>query len=132
MAKTFQCTLITPQEQLLDQEVTYASIPAWDGLVGIEPQRAAMVIKLGNGPLRLDMEDGSSQSYFVGGGFAQMKDNRLSLLTEETIAAGDVNLEEAQASLAQAQAREAVDEQEVASRDRELSRARAMVQIASK
>lgn len=132
MAKTFQCTLITPQEQLLDQEVTYASIPAWDGLVGVEAQRAALVVKLGNGQLRLDMEDGSSQSYFVGGGFAQMKDNRLSLLTEETVTAADINLEEAKASLAQAKARKAVSTEEVARRDHELSRARAMIQIASR
>ncbi|HAI13510.1 MAG TPA: hypothetical protein DCM28_17515, partial [Phycisphaerales bacterium] len=51
MATSFQCTLVTPERQLVDQPVTYASIPAWDGLMGVEPQRAPLMIKLGAGAL---------------------------------------------------------------------------------
>lgn len=132
MAKTFQCTLITPQAQLLDEPVAYASIPAWDGLLGVQAQRAALVVKLGDGALRLDMEDGSSRRFFVGGGFAQMKDNRLSLLTEETVGADEIDHEEAQAALAEAQARQATGEEQVARRQREINRAKAMIQVASR
>ncbi len=130
MAKTFQCTLITPEAQLMDEPVAYASVPAWDGLLGVQPRRAAMVIKLGDGALRLDMEDGSNRRFFVGGGFAQMKGNQLSLLTEETVPAEEIDAEEAKAGLAAALARPAIGVEQVAKRQREVSRARAMVQLA--
>ena len=87
----FQCTVITPEQELLDQKVSYASIPAWDGLLGVATQRAPLLVKLGDGPLRLDTEDGKSQLYFIGGGFAQMQNNTLSLLAAEAIAAGDID-----------------------------------------
>ena len=70
MAETLQCTLVTPSAQLLDEEITYASVPAWDGLIGIAPMRAPLLIKLEDGPLRLDFTQGGSRWFFVGGGFA--------------------------------------------------------------
>jgi hypothetical protein len=50
--KTFRCRLITPAAQLLDAPVTYASIPAWDGLFGVLVNRAPIVAKLGVGVAR--------------------------------------------------------------------------------
>lgn len=35
MAKTFHCKLITPMAKVLDEEVVYASVPAWDGMLGV-------------------------------------------------------------------------------------------------
>ncbi|NJL32365.1 MAG: F0F1 ATP synthase subunit epsilon, partial [Phycisphaerales bacterium] len=71
MADTFRCTLITPAQQVFDEEVTYVELPAFDGQMGIEPQRAPMVAKLGDGALRLDFARGESRWYFVAGGFAR-------------------------------------------------------------
>ena len=82
MPATFQCTIVTPQQPVLDKMVTYASIPAWDGQIGLAPKRAALLAKLGDGPLRLTDAHGNSSWFFLTGGFAQMKENRLTLLTE--------------------------------------------------
>ena len=86
MAGAFQCSVVTPEEEVFDGEVAYAAIPAWDGQVGVAPQRAAMLLKLGDGILRLDAPEGAATRFFVGGGIAQMKDNRLMLLSDEAIA----------------------------------------------
>jgi F-type H+-transporting ATPase subunit epsilon len=95
-------------------------------------QRAPLLAKLGDGPLRLDLAQGGSKWFFVGGGFAQMKDNKLSLVTAEARPAEEIVRTEAEASLKEAQARVAHTPDESTKRDRELRRARAMVEVSGK
>jgi F-type H+-transporting ATPase subunit epsilon len=130
MATTFRCTLVTPEQEMLDQQVVYASIPAWDGKLGVQHLRAPLMAKLGFGQLRLDMEDGSSQSYFVGGGFAQVKDDVLTLLTEEAMPLADIDRQEAAAALSDAHGFQAGTAAELERRERDLNRARALVALA--
>jgi F-type H+-transporting ATPase subunit epsilon len=129
-ATTFHCTIVTPEQQLLDESISYASIPAWDGQLGLLDRRAPMLVKLGYGRLRLQMSDGSRRDYFVGGGFVQMKHDRLTILTDEARARDQIDAEEARAALKEAQARRAAGEEEIARREREESRARAMLELA--
>jgi F-type H+-transporting ATPase subunit epsilon len=121
--------LTTPEAQLLDEQVVYASIPAWDGLLGIAPQRAPLVARLGDGVLRLDFAQGGSREFFVGGGFAQMLDNHLTLLTPEAVPAMDIVGKDAQAALTQAEALHAITDQEVAQKQRQVNRAKALLHL---
>ncbi len=104
--KTFLCKLITPTAKLLDEQVTYASVPAWDGLFGVLPNRAPIVAKLGLGELKFEFPDkggpnnGGARSYLVEDGFVQMVDNRLTVLAGKAIPVETLNLSEAQAELA--------------------------------
>ena len=132
MPEPFRCTLVTPEQQLFDEQVVYASIPAHDGLMGIEHSRAPLLVKLGHGPLRLDLGSGGSQLYFVGGGFAQMKDNLLTLVTDEALAAEQIDHDEAVAALREAQAKQAVSEDDTRRKDRDLARARGMLALAGR
>src|SRR5262249_4349667 len=52
-----------------------------DGEVGILPGRAPLLFKMGAGELRVQSPQGD-QILFVDGGFAQMVENRLTLLTQ--------------------------------------------------
>ncbi|MAX23657.1 MAG: ATP synthase F1 subunit epsilon [Phycisphaeraceae bacterium] len=130
MATSFQCTLVTPERQLVDQQVKYASVPAWDGLLGVEPQRAPLMIKLGAGALRLDDESGQSQIYFVSGGFAQMKDNKLSLIADAALPADQIDKAAAQAELNAALEEKAVGEEAIALKKSKVQAARAKLHIA--
>lgn len=132
MAKTFQCILLTPEESVLDARVTYAVIPAWDGLMGLAPQRAAMVVKLGDGPLRLDLADGESQWYFVGGGFAQMRGDTLTLLTDEVMPSNEIDAKQAAAAFEEATARKAEDLLSLDRKERALTKARALMSLAGR
>jgi len=78
----FQCVVVTPEQQVLDESLTQAIIPAEDGLLGILTQRAPLLAKLGKGPLRLDLASGQKKMFRIEGGIAQMKDNRLTILTQ--------------------------------------------------
>ena len=107
MAGTFQCTLVTPEQQLLDDPVLYASIPAHDGQIGLAPGRAPLLVQLGDGALRLDFEEGGARWFFIGGGFAQMKDNRLSIVADEAVPAEQIVKTKAEEDMAEAQKVEA-------------------------
>jgi len=127
--KTFRCTVITPNEQVLDKEVTAAVLPAWDGQIGLLKHRAPLLVKLGFGTLRLD-SDGLSEQLFVGGGFAQMKGDQLTVLTDEAMPASQINAVDAQAALNEAEAFVPQDALQTSRRQRDLDRAKAMLKAA--
>jgi F-type H+-transporting ATPase subunit epsilon len=109
-AKTFQCRLITPAAQLLDAPVTYASVPAWDGLFGVLPGRAPIVAKLGTGELRLELADagkGGGKSFLVEDGFVQMVNDKLTVLAARAVPVESIDAASASAELAEAEARQA-------------------------
>jgi len=129
VANNIQCTVVTPERSLLNEPVEYASIPAWDGQIGIADLRAPLLAKLGDGVLRLDYAGGKSRSFFVGGGFAQVKDNRLSLLTTEAVEDSEIKADEVRASLKEAEARVALTDEQVARKRREIERAKTMLDL---
>ena len=130
----FQCVIVTPEQQVLDEQVTQAIIPAHDGQVGILTDRAPLLVKLGLGEMRLDLAGGGQQHrvMFVNGGVAQMKDNRLTVLTNEAIAPDKIDPEAARAEYAEAAARRPTDEKSYQDRQRQMERARAMQTIAAR
>ncbi|CAN5860419.1 hypothetical protein BH11PLA1_BH11PLA1_18330 [soil metagenome] len=137
MAGSFNFTLTTPQGKLLDIPAVAAVLPAHDGQLGVLPGRAPMVIKLGIGPLRVDIADtakgqGGSRSFLIEEGFAHMIGDKLNVLTPSATAAETIVESEAQAALAQAE-RETVhttDQVALAKRGKDLDRARAAVRLA--
>ncbi|HLO39618.1 MAG TPA: F0F1 ATP synthase subunit epsilon [Phycisphaerales bacterium] len=138
--KTFRCRLVTPTASLLDDAVTYASVPAWDGLMGFLPGRAPILAKLGCGELVLRFPDtdkgqGGERSYVVDGGVVQMQGETLTILAEYAEAAEQINPADAQAELKTAMGKSAGSGTGRAAAqekiDRERERARVKVRIAS-
>ena len=130
MASTFQCTLVTPEAKVADEKIVYASIPAHDGQMGVEHLRAPMLIKLGYGLLRLDLADNSSDTYFIAGGFAQVKDDVLSILSDEATLASEISASEAEKELQSLLSENAKTGQEKEDYDNAVLRARARVAVA--
>ena len=75
---SFQVVIVTPEQQVLDETVSQAIIPAHDGQIGILTNRAPLLVKLGQGPLQLDLAGqqgrGTTRMFYVEGGIAQMKE----------------------------------------------------------
>ena len=127
----FRCVIVTPEQQVLDESLTQAILPAHDGLIGILTDRAPLLAKLGQGPLRVDLVGGQTRYFYVEGGIAQMRDNRLTILTNEATAANEIDAEAARAEYAEAVARKVTGQHTVEDRERELARARAKQQLAA-
>jgi F-type H+-transporting ATPase subunit epsilon len=126
----FNCVVVTPEQQMLDQQVTQVIFPAYDGQIGILTNRAPLLAKLGIGELKADLVGGGEKSFFIAGGVAQMKDNKLTVLTTEAIAREEIDAESARAQLAEATARTATDRESAEDRTRQMERARKMVELA--
>jgi F-type H+-transporting ATPase subunit epsilon len=128
----FQCTLVTPEQQVLDETVQQAIVTAHDGLIGILTGRSPLLVKLGIGPLRIDLPSGQKRYFFVDGGVAQMKDNKLTILSPDAAPASAINPETARAEYAEAQARRPTDPKTAKDRDHQMARAKAKQAIAGK
>ena len=83
MAGTFRCTLVTPLEQVFDQDVTSVVLPAHDGEMGVLQLHAPMMVQLGQGTLRVTAAGGGERKLSIKGGFAQVKDDKLVVLTDK-------------------------------------------------
>jgi F-type H+-transporting ATPase subunit epsilon len=125
----FECVVVTPEQQAFSDKVTQAIIPAHDGLVGILTDRSPLLVKLGIGPLRLDLVNGQRVYFLIDGGVAQMKDNKLTVLTQEATPSSEITADAARAEVAAGTARRAVDAKSANERERQLARGRAMQQM---
>lgn len=131
MADAFHCSLVTPEEKLIDETVTYAMIPAWDGGVGIEVNHAPLMLELGVGSLRLDFPSGASRWYLVEGGFAQMVSNKLTMLSNRATPAERLVVSDAERELAAALEMTSTDELSQKAKDRAIAVAREKKHLAS-
>jgi F-type H+-transporting ATPase subunit epsilon len=129
---SFTCSIVTPSESIFEGEIVYATFPAWDGQHGAMPGQSPLLTRLGIGSLRLDFPppDGGSRWYLIDGGFAQVQDNHLTLLTERATPAEKLNEQEALAELAEASARVAEKPEDRARIERDRQRALARVTMA--
>jgi len=89
-------------------------------------------VKLGAGELKLDLQGAQSRSFFIDGGIAQMKDNVLTILTQEARLPGELSVETARAEEAEATAMRITDEKSFNERQHRLQRARAIKELAGK
>ncbi|HVE79064.1 MAG TPA: ATP synthase F1 subunit epsilon [Gemmatimonadaceae bacterium] len=79
--------VISPERVLFDGEAEAVVAPAFDGEVGILTSHAPMVTLLGRGELRLTTS-GGTQRFAVEGGFLQVADDVVRVVTEKAAAAG--------------------------------------------
>ena len=136
MTKTFHCSIVTPEAAVFDQDVAYASFPAWDGQHGMMPGQSPLLTRLGVGSLRLDFPppDGGSRWFYIDGGFAQVQDGSLTLLTEGAAPAETLSIQDADAELAEANARVAKtgEDQQRVVRDQQRAMAKRAIAQAAK
>jgi len=100
--KHLRCVVVTPEKALLDDTVDSVVIPMYDGELGVYPDRAPLIGKLGFGELRVE-KDGVLSRYFVDGGFVQIRDNVVTLLTSKAQPARELNAAAIDESLRAAQ-----------------------------
>jgi F-type H+-transporting ATPase subunit epsilon len=83
MAGTLTLRVITPDKIALDQSVASARIPGLDGSIGILPRHAPMIAALDSGLLHYREQAGGQETVlFVAGGFAEVRDDTLRLVTQ--------------------------------------------------
>ncbi len=74
--------VISPERVLFEGDVDAVVAPAFDGEVGVLTGHAAMMTLLGKGVLRLGPDVGGKR-FHVEGGFLQVADDRVRIVTEQ-------------------------------------------------
>ena len=130
MAKTntFECSVVTPEQAVLECRATFVAFPAHDGEIGILVNRAPLLCKLGIGRLRVESPD-EKHTMFVDGGFAQVVDNRLTILTEQAVRPDQIDREAAAQALTDARAMKITDEDSFIARTKAIQRAQAQLKL---
>lgn len=89
MTNSLRLTLITPEQQVLEVDADSVVIPAHDGEIGILPKRAPLMCELGIGQLRYT-SGAQGERVFVDGGFAQVVNDVVTVLTPRALKRGQV------------------------------------------
>ncbi|MFL2871587.1 MAG: FoF1 ATP synthase subunit delta/epsilon [Pirellulaceae bacterium] len=92
------CVVVTPEETALEQEVDSIVVPLFDGSKGIQHNHAPMIGRLGTGEMKLSAA-GNVQRFFLEGGFIQVLDNTVTVLTGQAVDADSLNLDDIQTQL---------------------------------
>ena len=94
--------IVTPDKVVLNAEVDYVGAEGVDGQFGLLPQHAPMLTALKVGDLYY--RQGSETHWvFVSGGFAQISDNKVTILAESAELASSIDVERAKAAKARAE-----------------------------
>jgi F-type H+-transporting ATPase subunit epsilon len=125
-----QCLVVTPEATVIDTPCEFVALPLYDGEAGIARGRSPLIGRLGYGELRIRRAGGDVVSMYVDGGFAQVVDDVVSVLTNRAIPAGSIDAASAENQLRTATSSRAHGEQEMAIRNRQIAQARGQLRVA--
>lgn len=123
-----QCVVVTPERTLIDELVEFVALPLFDGELGILPGRSPVIGRLGFGELRTKSA-GVTHRFFVDGGFAQVRDDVVTVLTNRAIPASQLDTQAAASELETAKAIKGTSEHDLNEKAKAIARATAMLRV---
>lgn len=131
VTKELRLVIVTPETTVLDEPVEMLRFPLFDGQIGILPGRAPLVGRLGYGELSAT-GPGGDVSYFIDGGFVQVKGSVVSILTGRSLPADRIDAVQAEEQLAEISRQVPTSDEGFAAKQRDQERARRMLALARK
>jgi F-type H+-transporting ATPase subunit epsilon len=123
MAMTMHCDIVSAEEKIYSGMVELLVATGTLGDLGVAPGHAPLLTALIPGPVRIVLQDGAEQIYYVSGGFLEVQSGVVTVLADTALRADDVN--EAAALQAIQDANDAI-----ANKDAEFEYSRAAAQLA--
>ena len=102
MAEKIQFELVSPAKLLVSAPVDMAVVPGEEGDFGALPRHAPMIATVRPGVIDVHEDGKVGNRIFVAGGFAEVNEERITVLAEEAIPVSELTAELAQARLAAA------------------------------
>src|SRR5262245_7056495 len=102
-SNSLRCVVVTPEKAVLDEACDFVAVPMFDGELGVAPGRLPLIGRLGFGELRVKKR-GLTGHYYVDGGFVQIRQNVVTVLTQKALKGKDIQIAAAEAALKAAQA----------------------------
>ncbi len=123
--------VVTPEKTVLEVTAEFVTLPLYDGEIGIGRGHAPLIGRLGFGELRYRFGSESAK-YYVDGGFVQVQDNTVSVLTNRAMDTADLDASAAKEQLEDALTRATANPAEMAIRERMILQARAQMRLAAR
>jgi F-type H+-transporting ATPase subunit epsilon len=130
-ARVLQCIVVTPEATALQTTAQFVALPLFDGELGVAPGHSPFIGRLGFGELRI-VEGGATRRFYVDGGFVQVANNQVSILTNSAVPADKIDPAVAREHLSAARNRPANSAELLAIRDRAELQASAQLRIAKR
>ena len=107
MAMTVHCDIVSAEKQLFSGLVEMVVASGSEGDLGIMPGHAPLLTRLNPGPVRIILQSGEEEVYYVNGGFLEVQPRRVTVLADSAARAHD--MDEAAAEEARQRAKEALE-----------------------
>jgi len=127
-----KCLVVTPEKTVLNMDTTFVVLPLADGEYGILPKHTPLIARIGAGELRITGTNGQLTNYYVEGGFAEVLEDTIAMLTMYAIPAHDLDLAEVEKELEEELASPADTPELVGLRQERLNHQRAKIRVARK
>ena len=93
MADTTLFELVSPEKLIMSKDVSMVVVPGAEGLFGVLPRHTSMLSTLAPGVINVYDGDSVTDSLFVVNGFAEVTEERCTVLAEEVIPVEDIDTE---------------------------------------
>ena len=123
MAMTIHVDIVSAEKSIFSGLAEMVFAPAVMGEVGIAPRHAPLVTRLKPGEVRVQLPDGSEESFYVSGGMLEIQPHVVTVLSDTAARAAD--LDEAAVLKAKEEAERAMHDREA-----EIDYAAAQAQLA--
>lgn len=94
MADKIQFDLVSPERLLLSEEVDMVTLPGSEGEFGVLPGHAPVLSTLKSGVVEVKGLSEALSRIFVRGGFAEVNNDKVTVLAEEAVPLSDVDANE--------------------------------------
>lgn len=128
MSSSLQLEVVTPDKQVVDATVEYVSCPGVEGEFGMLKDHVSLLSALKVGVLRYNVSD-KNHYVFISGGFADVNNNRVTVLAESAEVASEIDESRAKSAKERAEQRLQAHTDNVDVTRAEASLQRAMVRI---
>lgn len=127
--KSMKLEIITPDEITFTGEANFVKARAIDGEIGVLPNHAPMVVALDVAELRIDRDGEPPCHVAVFGGFLEVKNNQVDVITPNCELPESIDVERAHRSRLRAEERLKSKDPAIDERRAKLSLARALLRI---
>ena len=121
----YNVEIVTPIRELKLQDVSYLRCPGLDGSFGIMNNHREGIFALSVGEIKVS-QDGKSEYYAIGGGFAEIYNDSVKLLVESLEKSNEIDSDRANNSLKRARQRKTEQNSEINDARVEASLVRAL------
>ena len=96
---TIRVEIVSAEEEIWSGEGTMVFAPGTAGELGIAPRHTPLITQLKPGDVRVELESGEQQFFFISGGLLEVQPHLVTVLSDTALRADDLDEAQAQADV---------------------------------